>query len=221
MEIVHEATSFTEGTSMKAESFLLAELRHLNEKDSRICSESSMTLNVYLILESISAIAVGTLQIFAYYLSSQGYEKIPFVLDASTILLLVFGGIMSIIFLLRFIQVAQREFHNGVAANKIRAFYITYLKSQMPAIGEALPQQDHTEYASNVAFYIPYVVSLVGSLSFGGAIYILFENLFWSTCVFAIVFVLQLSYYHICLSRLKNEPDPPFAELGKQRETRS
>ena len=136
-------------------------------------------------------------------------------------LLLIFSGIMSIIFLLRFIQIVQREFHNLVAVNKIRAFYIATLQVQMPAIGEALPKQDTTAYASNVAFYIPYVVPLVGSLSFGGAIYVLFENLFWSLCIFAIAFLLQQSYYHLYLSRLKNEPDPSAVELGKQRETSS
>lgn len=216
MQADREATSITVDTSLKAESLLLVELRHLSENVSQINSEISGTYNAYLIAVGIIATVVGTLQIFHTELSRQGYTVTPFFLDVVTIVVLIFGGILSFIFLLRFLQLVKREFHGIVAMNKIRAFYINYLKPQMPTIGEAFYKQDDTNYFSNVPSYFCNTVSLVGSLSFGGAFYIIlsyiamdtffiFKNLFLSVCIFTVTFFSQQWYYHLSLSGIKGD----------------
>lgn len=212
MQTVPEATSKTLDTSLKVESLLLEELRRLNENASQSNRESSGTYNVYLIWVSIITMAVGTLQIFVYNFRSQGFQRIPSLLNIATIIVLIFGGILSFIFLLRFLQLVQRELHNIVGMNKIRAFYINYLKPQMPTLEEAFYKQDDTEYFSNVPSYIRYTVSLVGSLGFGGAFYLIldnlfiFQDLFWSICVFVVSFFLQQWYYQIHISKFRDVP---------------
>ena len=216
MQTDREATSITVDTSLKAESLLREELRHLSENASQINSEISGTYNAYLITVAIIAIAVGMLQIFHFELRRQGYTATPFFLDVVTILVLIFGGILSFIFLLRFLHLVKREFHNIVAMNKIRAFYFNYLSPQMPTLGEALYKQDDTKYFSNVPSYIRYTVSLIGSLCFGGAFYIIlsyiatdtffiFKNLFLSVCIFIVTFFLQQWYYHLSLPEIKGD----------------
>jgi hypothetical protein len=212
-------SSITVDTSLKAESILLEELRHLSENASQINSEISGTYNVYLIVVGIIATGVGTLQIFHTELHRQGYTVTPFFLDVVTIVVLIFGGILSFIFLLRFLQLVEREFHSIVAMNKIRAFYINYLKPHMPTIREAFYKQDDTKYFSNVPSYICNTVSLLGSLSFSGALYIILsyiamdtffnlKNLFLSVVVFIVVFFLQQWYYHLSLADIKGDAIP-------------
>ncbi len=219
MQTDREATSITVDTSLRAESLLLEELRHLSENASQINSEISGTYYAYLIVVGIIATGVGTLQIFHTDLRRQGYTATPFFLDVLTIVVLILGGILSFIFLLRFLQLVKREFHGIVAMNKIRAFYINSLKPRMPTIGEAFYKQDDTKYFSNVPSYICYTISLVGSLSFGGAFYIIlsyiamdtffiFKNLFLSVCIFIVTFFLQLWYYYLSLAKIKGDAIP-------------
>ena len=216
MQTDREATNITADTSLKAESLLLEDLRHLSENATQINSEISGTYNAYLIAVGIIGIGVGTLQIFHTELLRQGYVVTPFILDVVTIVVLIFGGILSFIFLLRFLHLVKREFHNIVATNKIRAFYINYLKPHMPTIGEAFYKQDDTKSFSNVPSYICYTVSLIGSLCFAGAFYIIlsyiaidtffiFKNLFLSVCIFIATFFLQQWYYHLSLPEIKSD----------------
>ena len=219
MQTERQVTSITVDTSLKAESLLLEELRHLSENASQINSEISGTYYAYLFAVGIIATGIGTLQIFHTELLRQGYTVTPFFLDVVTIVVLIFGGILSFIFSLRFLQLVEREFHSIVAMNKIRAFYINYLKPQMPTIGAAFYKQDDTKYFSNVPSYICYTVFLVGSLSFGGALYIIlsyiamdtffiFKNLLLSVCVFIVTFFLQRWYYHLSLAEIKGDAIP-------------
>jgi hypothetical protein len=216
MQTDREATSITVDTSLKAESLLLEDLRHLSANTTQINSEISGTFNVYLIAVGITAIGVGTLQIFHTDLFHQGYTVTPFFLDVVTIVVLIFGSILSFIFLLRFLHLAKREFRNNVAMNKTRTFCINYLKAQMPTLEEAFYKQDDTKFFSNVPPYIRYTVSLIGSLCFGGAFYIIlsyiamdtffiFKNLFLSICIFIAAFFLQQLYYHLSLPEIKGD----------------
>jgi hypothetical protein len=207
MERVREATNIVVDTSLKAESFLLEELHHVYENASHINSEGSGMYNVYLIVASIIVLLGGTLQIIAFDFRSQGYVKIPFLLDDITILVLIFGGVLSFIFLLSFLRVVQRKLHSVVAINKIRAFYLNYLKPQMPTLGEVFQQQDDTEYLNNVPFYFRHFIILIGSLSFGGAFYCFFGNLVQSLFIFAVVFFLQQGYCQLYLYRFGKKPN--------------
>src|SRR5207248_3014042 len=201
-------------TSLKAESLLLEELRHLSENASQMNQEISGTYNTYLIVVGLVAAAVATLQILHTELHRQGYTVTPFFLDVVTVVVLIFGGILSFIFLLRFLHLVEREFHNLVARHTIRAFYIHSLKSQMPTLREAFSQQDDPKYFSNVPSYICNTISLVGSLGWSGACYLIlsyialdaffiFKNLFWSLCIFIVTFFLQQGYYHLRLAKIK------------------
>ena len=212
MQTDRQATSMTADTFLKSESILLEELRHLSKNASQINSEISGTFNAYLIAIGVIAIGVGMLQIFHTELFRQGYTVTPFFLDVVTIAVLIFGGILSFIFLLRFLHLAKREFRNNVAMNKTRTFCINYLKSQMPTLEEAFYKQDDTKFFSNVPPYICHTVSLIGSLCFGGAFYIIlsyiamdtffiFKNLFLSICIFIAAFFLQQLYYHFEFAR--------------------
>src|SRR6266487_4227205 len=215
MQAGHEATGLTAGISLEAESLLLEEMRHLSASTSQINSEISSTQNVYLIVVGIIATAVAALQIFGNELRRQGFSKTPFLLDIITIVALISGGVLSFIFLLRFLQLVKREFHCTAAMNKIRTFYIDHLKPRMPLIEEAFYKQGDTEYFSNVPPYVRHIVSLLGSLSFGGAFYIifnyiassiflLFSNLFLSVTVFIVAFFLQQWYSRRYLSKFDN-----------------
>jgi hypothetical protein len=219
MQTEREATSMSADTSLKAESLLLEELRHLSENASQINFEISGTYNAYLIVVGFVAIAVATLQIFHTELYRQGYTVTPIFLDVVTIGALIFGGILSFIFLLRFVHLVERESHNLDARHTIRAFYIHSLKAQMPTLIEAFSQQDDPKYFSNVPSYLCYTVSLVGSLSWSVACYLIlsyiaqdaffiFKNLFCSVCIFIVTLFLQQWYYRLRLANLKGDAMP-------------
>jgi hypothetical protein len=206
MQVGHEATGITFETSLNVESILREEMRYMSLSASQINSEISSMYNFYLIMVGIIATGAATLQVIVNELRRQGYSRTPFFLDVVTIVVLIFGGVLSFIFLLRFLRLAEREFHCTAAINKIRAFYIAHLKPRISDIEEAFYKPSDTEYVSNVPPYIRHTVSLIGSLSFGGAFYIifnyvanniflLFNNLFLSTCVFIVAFFLQQWYY--------------------------
>ena len=203
MQAGREATSSTFGTSLRTEDILTEEMRCISANMSQINSEISSTYNFYLIMVGLIATGVATLQIVVNELRRQGYSRTPFSLDVVTIAALIFGGF---IFLHRFLRLAEREFHSTAAMSKIRTFYIDHLKPSMPDIEEAFYKHGATEYYSNVPSYIRHTVSLLGSLGLGGAFYIifnyiagsiflLFNNLFLSLCVFIVAFFLQQWYY--------------------------
>ena len=202
-----ELTKVTVDASLKAESLLLEELRQRSDNASQINSEVSSTFNLYLIVAGIIATGVASLQSLYFQLFNQGY--VPTFADVITVAVLLLGGVLSFIFLLRFLQLAEREFHNIAAITKIRAFYMKYLKTQMPTIEEAFYQHNEMAYFSNVPVYIRYTVSLVGSLSFGGAAFNLLSyavsnvpnhpliiDSFFSVIVFFVSFFLLQWYYH-------------------------
>lgn len=218
METVREATNRALDTSLKAESFLLEELHHEYENASHITSEGSGMYHVYMIVASIIALAGGTLQIFAVNLRSQGYEKIPLLLDALTILILLIGGVLSCCFLLSFLRLVQREFHSIASIHKIRALYSNYLKPQMPALGEVFQQQDETAYLNNVPFSVRNIITLIGSLCFGAVYYIFFANLVQSLFIFAVAFILQQGYCQIYLMRFRKKPNAKFMRLDTSRD---
>jgi hypothetical protein len=206
MQAGREATNSTFGTYLRTENILTEEMHCISANMSQINSEISSTYNFYLIIVSLIAAGVATLQVIVNELRRQGYSRTPFFLDVVTIAALIFGGVLSFIFLLRFLRLAEREFHSTAAITKIRAFYIDHLKPSMPDIEEAFYKHGATEYYSNVPSYIRHTVSLLGSLSLGGAFYLifnyiadsiflLFNNLFLSLCVFIVAFFLQQWYY--------------------------
>lgn len=217
MQLEPETTNISVDASLKAENLLLEELRHLSKMNFQTNREISCTYNIYLVIVGIFALIVGSLQFFVYDLHYQEYVKIPLFLDTATIIVLLFGGILSLIFLLRFIQLVESDFHSKDAVSKIQAFYVYYLKSQLPNIEEVFHIQDDKAQLGRVPSYIFYTVSLVTSLSFSGACYIIlnyvaqylflvFDNLFWATCIFVIAFFLQQWYYHKHMSIFKSVP---------------
>ena len=219
MQTEREASSLSADTSLQAESLLLEELRHLSQNAAQMDQEIAGTSNAYLMVLGLLATAVATLQILHTELHRQGYTVTPFFLDVVTTAVLLFGGLLSFIFLLRFVHLGEREFHNRVARQSIRAFYLHSLKAQLPTLREAFARQDDAKYFSNVPSYIGTSVSLMGSLSWSGACYLilsylvldafaLFKNLFWSACIFLVTLLVQQWYYHLRLAKLKGDAMP-------------
>lgn len=231
MQESDEAPPFTVDRSLSIENFLLQELQIRSNAMTQIRSDNTSIFNIYLVLIGLMLTGVAALQTLKFQIIDAGKPgptslfsivlyntvvplKTVLLIEINTIIVFVFWGILSYIFLRRFLRQTRREFENNVALDRIREFFKNHLITEIPDI-KIIVGTD----SSDIPSYIFRTVVVVGSLGFAGAAYVICSYIFISltgilnfalsfilaACVAIASFFLQRRRYMNVVKNLKAE----------------
>lgn len=231
MEAKDEAPLVRVDRSLSVENFLLQELQIRSNTITQIRSDNTGIFNIYLVLIGLMVTGVAALQTLKFQIIEAGKPGLTSLLgvilyttvvplrtvlliEINTIIVFIFWGILSYIFLRRFLRQTRREFENNMALDRIRAFFKDHLVEEIPDI-KIIVGSD----SSDIPTYIFRTVVGVGSLGFAGAAYVICSYLFISlagiyifafsflvaACVALFSFSLQRQQYLNIVKKLKKE----------------
>lgn len=231
MEGKEEAPQVTIDRSLSVENFLLQELQIRSNAITQIRSDNTSIFNIYLVLIGLMLTGIAALQTLKFQIIDAGKAgstsllgvvlyttvvplKTVLLIEVITILIFAFWGILSYIFLRRFLRLTRREFEHNTALDRIRTFYKDHLVAEIPDI-DIIVDSD----TSDIPSYIFRTVVGVGSLGFAGAAYLLWSYLFISLpgifnfafsfliaiCVAVFSYSLQRQQYKTIVNNLKKQ----------------
>ena len=231
METSDAAPPVTMDRSLSVENFLLQELQIRSNAITQIRSDNTGIFNIYLVLIGLMLTGVAALQTLKFQIIDAGKSgstsllgvvlyatvvplKTVLLIEVNTILIFAFWGILSYIFLRRFLRQTRREFENNMALDRIRVFFKNHLVAEIPDIAIIVGSD-----SSDIPTYIFRTVVGVGSLGFAGAAYLICSYLFISLdgffnfafsflvaiCVAVLFFSLQRQQYLNFVKNLKKE----------------
>jgi hypothetical protein len=192
MEESNEIPPFIVDRSLSVENFLLQELQIRSNAMTQIRSDNTSIFNIYLVLIGLMLTGVAALQTLKFQIIDAGKPgptslfnivlyntvvplKTVLLIEINTIIVFIFWGILSYIFLRRFLRQTRREFENNAALDRIREFFKNHLVGEIPDI-KIIVGTD----SSDIPSYIFRTVVVVGSLGFAGAAYVISSYLFIS-----------------------------------------
>lgn len=192
MEQNDEIPPISVDRSLSVENFLFQELQIRSNAMTQIRSDNTGIFNIYLVLIGLMLTGVAALQTLKFQIIDAGKPgptsllgvvlyatvvplKTVLLIEVNTIIIFLFWGILSYIFLRRFLRQTRREFEQNVALDRIRVFFKSHLAAEIPDI-QIIVGSD----SSDIPSYIFRTVVTVGSLGFGGAAYLICSYLFIS-----------------------------------------
>ncbi|HEU0002782.1 MAG TPA: hypothetical protein VFQ36_17870 [Ktedonobacteraceae bacterium] len=229
MQESDETPPFTVDRSLSVENFLLQELQIRSNAMTQIRSDNTGIFNIYLVLIGLMLTGVAALQTLKFQIIDAGRAgftslfnvvlyntvvplKTVLLIEINTIIVFVAWGVLSYIFLRRFLRQTRRESENNEALDRIREFFKDHLVTEIPDI-KIIVGTD----SSDIPSYIFRTVVVVGSLGFGGAAYVICSyifisltsilnfiiSLFLAACVALLSFFLQRRRYTNFVKALK------------------
>lgn len=229
MQESDETPPFTVDRSLSVENFLLQELQIRSNAMTQIRSDNTSIFNIYLVLIGLMLTGVAALQTLKFQIIDAGRPgstslfnivlyntivplKTVLLIEINTVIVFIFWGILSYIFLRRFLRQTGRESENTEALNRIREFFKNHLVADIPDI-KIIVGTD----SSDIPSYIFRTVVVVGSLGFAGAAYVICSYIFISlpaisnfivsfilaACVAVVSFSLQRRHYKRFVKDLK------------------
>ena len=229
MQESDETPPFTVDRSLSVESFLLQELQIRSNAMTQIRSDNTGIFNIYLVLIGLMLTGVAALQTLKFQIIDAGKPgptslfnvvlynnivplKTVLLIEVNTIIVFVAWGVLSYIFLRRFLRQTGRESENNEALDRIREFFKNHLVAEIPDI-KIIVGTD----SSDIPSYIFRTVVVVGSLGFGGATYVMCSyicisltsilnfiiSFFLAACVTLLSFFLQRQRYMNFVKHLK------------------
>lgn len=224
-----ETPPFTVDRSLSVENFLLQELQTRSNAMTQIRSDNTSIFNIYLVLIGLMLTGVAALQTLKFQIIDAGRPgssslfnivlyntvvplKTVLLIEINTVIVFIFWGVLSYIFLRRFIRQTGREAENNEALDRIREFFKNHLVAEIPDI-KIIVGTD----TSDIPSYIFRTVVVVGSLGFGGAAYVIASYIFillpgllnfiisfiLAACVTIVSFSLQRRHYKSFVKALK------------------
>jgi hypothetical protein len=166
--IIPEIKILTEN-DLKIETILMEEFKYRGETLKQIASDITSTYNLYFIFIGVSISGLGVI----YQLAGETHNN----LQTVEIVTLLFLGIASFFFLLRFRTLMRSRWRDRVCMDIIRAYYIKHLQGQIPDISHVfrVSMDSVINYSYSTTLFSTFAV--IGSLCFGGAAFIITESL--------------------------------------------
>ena len=149
-----------------AEHFVLARFQQASIAAYQARDETNNTFNIYLIIAGI--IAAGLPVIQGLIIQSDVPHDLKLLLSFMVVIILLFAGLLSFLFLSRFLMLAQERFENIKTMNNIRDYYDKQLENTVN-LDEIFGERQAKMQSISVLEFILYTVFVIGSLYIGGA----------------------------------------------------
>lgn len=161
--------------TFQAESIVLAQFHQASIAAFQAKDETNNTFNIYLLIAGIIAAGLPLIQGLI-----EGEHSFDLRLSLSILsdIILLLAGILSFLFLSRFLNLAQERFESIKLMNNIQDYYDKQLENIVD-FDKIYGQRDVKETAISVPAVMRNAVFIIGSLYIGGAIGISF-NVWWS-----------------------------------------
>ncbi len=199
-EYLSKVANVKQQPTLHIQSFLLEEFHHASIAAYQAKDEINTTFNIYLVTIGLILSGLPFLLNLIFQTKDQRYTYLPGIFLVTTGLLLIIGGVLSIFFLGRFLQLTEERASSIQKLNDIKASYVKHL-DQSSSFEDEFLNQSVSEPSYRVPQAIRYTVTLFGSAYFSGASFIfcipfpLIIGILSSGFILFISFVIFQRYY--------------------------